>query len=203
MSQIQETEKKFYVVTDQDGFVNKPKPLPDHADKRECAAIYATEICEMYPYEDERDRGEYTITLRSEAMYAIPEKSLKKPLDQCEDGDHLSDILDEDKEDECRVCHANYIMRPDSAMDNEAGDHVHEWEDYSYSNNTNGGLTWRYICKQPGCYRQKITESMATHPEKGIPYNSERIVTLDDDEKTKHDDEYPIPKNWGGFNPPY
>lgn len=193
MSNETPTEKKFWVVTDQDGLVGEPQPLDEAGNKRQCAKLFLSEICKMYPYEEERDRGEYTISLRNEALYVIPESKLKKPLDQCRQADHLSEILDEDDEDDCRRITADYVMRPDSEIDGEAGDHIHTWTELGYTNNTNGGVIWRYWCAHPGCYRCKISDSAAIHAEKGTTIHSERVVTLDEAEQREHNEKYPIP----------
>ena len=182
-------EKYYYVVTDQDGFVGKPVLVPSLEDESiSFEQFYEDQIRKMYPYEEERDGDELTIFLTNEALYKIPESLLQKPIEQCEQGDHITDLLDDDEDREPLIVHSqNYVFRYDEIDEGE--DHVHDWDEQS-TVSSGAGVCITYWCTHSYCYKVATHDQGAIHPSTGVPVTSVKVRDMTADEEDQHDIQY-------------
>ena len=186
----EKTEREYYVVTDQEGYVATPELVTPEID---FVKHYEDHIRAMYPYEEERDAGEYTIFLTGEALYKIPESLLKKPIEKCEYGDHITDLLDDDEDREPLIVHSqDEVQRTDKEIDEETPDHTHEWDDVS-TVSSGPGVKITYWCTVPACYRQCVHDQGACNPSTGVPVTSVQVSDIDVSDHKDHDEKYGCP----------
>ena len=184
-------EKYYYVVTDQDGFVGKPVLVPSLEDESiSFEQFYEDQIRKMYPYEEERDDGEYTIFLTGEALYYIPESLFKKVPLEYYGGEHITELIDDDEDRSKLIVHSqDEVPRTDKEINEEIEGHTHEWDDQS-TVSSGPGVKITYWCITPACYRQCIHDQGASDPSTGVPVTSVQISNIDDCDRQAHDDKY-------------
>ena len=185
-----EEERHYYVVTDQEGFVSKPELVTPDIDFNK---FYEDAIRAMYPYEEERDVGEYTIFLTGEALYYIPESLFKKVPLEYDGGEHITELIDDDEDRSKLIVHSqDEVPRTDKEINEEIEGHTHEWDDQS-TVSSGPGVKITYWCTVPACYRQCIHDQGASNPSTGVPVTSVQVSDIDVSDHKDHDEKYGCP----------